>query len=743
MKETASCTVARLATSSSGMRTSNFSSASVTMVIIDSGSMPRSSVKDFSGRTESAGRPVSSLTISDSPARISRSLCAMRVTPIRVGVRGLWCFGNSVGQDGPPPGAARLSGQSHDLCGVGEPGAETDLQGQGTGLVRALALQPLGGERDGGRGGVAGLGDVARDDHRLRQPDPLGQHVDDAHVGLVREEHLDVLRLHPGGLDRGGGRLGHLEARPLEDGGPLLAQRGPRRVGAVLHGEPRVGHVHGVGLGAVRPPHRGADRRRLGRADDGGARAVAQDEGDRAVGGVDDVGHALGADDEDVVGGAGADERVGLGDAVAVAGARGGDVVGGGGGGADGVGDPRGERRRRLHVGDGRDDDRAELRALDPGGRQRPAGGLLGHRGERLLLGGPAPLDDPGALPDPLVGAVDRADDVVVGHHAVPAHAADPEDAGVGRALGRAEGGAAHRVAPCSRTSSRAASIWSGVFRARVCTPGSVRRARPVRTPAGASSTAAVTPVSSMVAQHRSHRTGRATWATIRSRASTPEGTGAPSALDSSVARGSAGDSRAAASRTAVTAGAMCSVWKAPATCSGTTRARAGGLAARAASWARVPAATTWPPPLTLAAVRPCELIASLTSSASPPTTALMPVGVVAAASAIARPRTPTSVIASRALSTPAAAAAASSPTEWPAVTSTGAVSSPSSACSARSEAATMSGWAFLVSRMVSASASVPRWRRSSWAASLKASRVASSPGSSSQGLSMPGVCAP
>jgi hypothetical protein len=80
MNDTASPTVARFLTSSSGMRTSNFSSARVTIVIIDRESMSRSSVNDFSGRTESVGRPVSSLTISARPARISCSLCAIGVS---------------------------------------------------------------------------------------------------------------------------------------------------------------------------------------------------------------------------------------------------------------------------------------------------------------------------------------------------------------------------------------------------------------------------------------------------------------------------------------------------------------------------------------------------------------------------------------------------------------------------------------------------------------------------------------
>ena len=58
----------------------------------------------------------------------------------------------------------------------------------------------------------------------------------------------------------------------------------------------------------------------------------------------------------------------------------------------------------------------------------------------------------------------------------------------------------------------------------------------------------------------------------------------------------------------APTAGAMCSVWKAPATLSGISRALAGGSSASAWSCSMVPAATIWPGPLSLAAVRPVLL---------------------------------------------------------------------------------------------------------------------------------------
>ena len=102
----------------------------------------------------------------------------------------------------------------------------------------------------------------------------------------------------------------------------------------------------------------------------------------------------------------------------------------------------------------------------------------------------------------------------------------------------------------------------------------------------------------------------------------------------------------------------MCSVWNAPATLSGISRAFSGGSSANAASCSMVPAATIWPGPLSLAAVRPCLSIAASTSSRSPPSTAVMPVGVAAAAPAIALPRSRTRTIACSAVITRAPAAA-------------------------------------------------------------------------------------
>ena len=89
-------------------------------------------------------------------------------------------------------------------------------------------------------------------------------------------------------------------------------------------------------------------------------------------------------------------------------------------------------------------------------------------------------------------------------------------------------------VPACRRMRSRAASRSAGVLTATVSTPGSVRRARPVSTPPGATSSRPVTPSSRSVAWHRSQRTGFATCATISSSARAPDGVTVPSELVSS-----------------------------------------------------------------------------------------------------------------------------------------------------------------------------------------------------------------
>src|SRR4051794_21320231 len=155
MYDTASPTVLRFLTSSSGIRTPNFSSALTTIVIMDSESMSRSSVKFFSGWTASVARPVSSFTISARPPRISCSLSAMRCTP------------SSRSRSRSDQDGAGTLRQADDLRGVGQPRTEADEQREAAVRGAALVEHPVHRERDRRRGGVAGLLDVVGDGHVL------------------------------------------------------------------------------------------------------------------------------------------------------------------------------------------------------------------------------------------------------------------------------------------------------------------------------------------------------------------------------------------------------------------------------------------------------------------------------------------------------------------------------------------------------------------------------------------------
>ena len=123
-----------------------------------------------------------------------------------------------------------------------------------------------------------------------------------------------------------------------------------------------------------------------------------------------------------------------------------------------------------------------------------------------------------------------------------------------------------------------------------------------------------------------------------------------------------------------------------------------------------------------------------------------MPVGVMAAARAMASPRSRTSTIACSAVMARAPAAAAISPTLWPATAPIRSKASPgcgNSWSAATSPVATSSGWAISVARMVSASEVVPCSTRSSPATVESHSKRAAKAGSSSQGVRKPGVWAP
>ena len=137
--------------------------------------------------------------------------------------------------------------------------------------------------------------DVAGDDRRWAAPSCVASGVDDAQVGLVRDERGEVARARRrrGGRPRGAtGR--HRRGGPAVDGLALLAEE----AGLLVDGD-------GVGLLAVAAPDDRAEPGLVGRADDRGAGAVAEDDAGAAVVHVQPAGEPLRGHDQHVAGLAG------------------------------------------------------------------------------------------------------------------------------------------------------------------------------------------------------------------------------------------------------------------------------------------------------------------------------------------------------------------------------------------------------------------------------------------------------
>ena len=182
----------------------------------------------------------------------------------------------------------------------------------------------------------------------------------------------------------------------------------------------------------------------------------------------------------------------------------------------------------------------------------------------------------------------------------------------VAGALGRWRRRCPRRRPPCSLRDacrSRAASRSSGVLSASVSTPGSARLARSgqragrrhLDDPGDAELG------HRLHAQVPAHRVAHLADEPVEHLAAARHHVAVAVGEQPACAGRARRHGPGVAPRAISTAGAMCSVWNAPATYSGMTRALAGGSAAKAASCSSVPAATTWPAPLLLAAVSPCR----------------------------------------------------------------------------------------------------------------------------------------
>src|SRR5690349_4084909 len=154
---------------------------------MDSESTSRSSVKDLPSATSSWFTPATSSRISARPEVISSRVAMVFVFPLETDT---WNTGTADGQA--PLRAA------DDLTGVGEATTEAEQQHRRPGGHLPALDQLRQGQRHTGRGGVAGLDQILRDDHVRAEAQPLDDAVDDPGVRLVRHERRQLGRLDAG-----------------------------------------------------------------------------------------------------------------------------------------------------------------------------------------------------------------------------------------------------------------------------------------------------------------------------------------------------------------------------------------------------------------------------------------------------------------------------------------------------------------------------------------------------------------
>jgi hypothetical protein len=146
------------------------------------------------------------------------------------------------------------------------------------------------------------------------------------------------------------------------------------------------------------------------------SRSVAEQDARGAVAHVEEAREALGAEDEHAFGSTGRDEALSGVQRREEARARRAHVERAGVGGPQARLDQRRTRRQKVVGRQRPDDDEIEFLGIDLGPLERLSGGVEAQIAGRLLRRREAPLPDPRALDDPLVGRVDELLEVVVRH---------------------------------------------------------------------------------------------------------------------------------------------------------------------------------------------------------------------------------------------------------------------------------------------------------------------------------------
>src|SRR5437763_3284400 len=534
----------------------------------------------------------------------------------------------------PPSGGPPLPSRAdmHALLPRDDAGAPHEAGAEGgqpdpvAGPQRTAALGLPQRERDRCRRRVGDMVDVER--HAVtRHSELVGRGLDDAGVGLVGDEQIELARLQAAVGKRGPRRLDHPADGVTVDLAPLHAQ------------QPLLGPgVEQVAVDAVAAELEGrAAEIELAARDDHGARAVPEEDRGRAVLHVGDARQRLRPADEHDVGALGLDQRRGLLQRRQEAGTGGVEVARAGAPRADQGSDLGGETRRQPIGGDRRDD-----HAVDGGGVavrvvQRGGTRLGGEVGQRPRPIEPAPLADARTADDPLVAGVEPLHEGLIGDDRLGQGRADAED---------------------PRPAHAAASA------------GTIRRTMPVSTRPGPTSVKPSMPAASSASTVSRQRTGRSRLSASSRRGSAK---GAAVAHEYTDIAGGRNSTRANAAARRAAAGPISGEWKAPPTSSRRARAPTARACSSATPRASTrPDSTSWPGPLSLATVRPSCAARSATPSGSPPSMATMPPGAISAASAIAAARSSTSASASSKSSAPAATSAAYSPSEWPAAAPAG-----------------------------------------------------------------------
>ncbi len=222
------------------------------------------------------------------------------------------------------------------MCGESQAATETRHQQQRARPDTAFFQRLAQSDRYSRRRHVAVAVDV--DEHALhRHSRALGNGIDDAQIGLVRDEQVYLLRAHSELVERTVGRRDHSLNRALED---LLALELPARV-SIQCRMVRVATAHPAyaqGLASIAiatqllRQHAFFAIRRLQHH---GGCAVAEQNGDVTIAPVHEWGDQLRADDESVANDAGANHRGSSGQSVGEARASRVDVHGSRGGGSD------------------------------------------------------------------------------------------------------------------------------------------------------------------------------------------------------------------------------------------------------------------------------------------------------------------------------------------------------------------------------------------------------------------------